>query len=101
MTSDVRSVEDGLSWVRIALMLVFAVSAFAAIGSRLALYAELRKRSIPMKLFWTSTPGYLESVYWKNVPDPERSRLRLLVRTASISFAVAMVAGLVSAFLNS
>lgn len=71
--------------------LLFIVSVLVATGSRLMLYNRLRRGGIVMNYVWIGTPGYLERVYWRQVPDPERSRLRLLVGTATGSFVAAVV----------
>jgi hypothetical protein len=79
-----------LQWL---VVLLFTVSVLVAIGSRFMLYDRLRRSGIVMNTLWMGTPGYLERLYWRQFPDPERSRIRWLVLTASVSYIAGFVFG--------
>jgi hypothetical protein len=80
-----------MTYLKLSVMLLCGLAMFVAVASRIMLASWLRKRHVRVVFVWTGTPGYLESLYWKQPPDPEWSRARWLVVTATVSFISALV----------
>lgn len=89
--------------LKLLILVLLAVAVMVSAISRLILANWLRKRSVAVNSVWIGVPGYLESLYWQQIPDAARSSARRLVDTARLSAicAALLIPGLIFVVVTS